>query len=202
MRQKSRKAREQSKNLYISTACYSENTNLMLKELRERLDKSRNKAMTEESFWELAEDPLGIADWVIEYQKAAGRYVMKQLLCSVPKYTITEEEFNKIHPWFIKTNNEKEKEKMEAKKCERCGKLYEIQDAENYITAYMPGLPITDWNKENYSESRIRKDNTRIISVNLRGGQIVDLCPECREKLKQFFESGADEINVIKKAEE
>lgn len=100
---------------------------------------------------------------------------------------------------------------MEAKKCERCGKLYEMQDAENYIAAYMPGLPITDWNKENYSESRIRKDNTRIISVNSRSGQIVDLCPECREKLKDFFESGKDDPvdvavreinNVIKKAEE
>lgn len=102
----------------------------------------------------------------------------------------------------IELNNEKEKEKMEAKKCERCGKLYEVQDADNYITVYFPGLPVTFWNKENYSESRIRKDNTRIISVNLRGGQFVDLCPECREKLKNFFERGKDETTVIKKAEE
>lgn len=192
MRQKSRKAREQSKNLYISTACYSDNTNLMLKELRERIDMSPNKAV-KESFWQLTEDPLDTADWIREQQRKAVRYCYSQ-----NDVLATLEAFN----YYNKINNEKEKEKMEAKKCERCGKLYEMQDVENYITAYLPGLSVSDWSKENFSESRIRKDNTRIISVNLRGGQFVDLCPECREKLKQFFESGADEINVIKKAEE
>ena len=100
---------------------------------------------------------------------------------------------------------------MEAKKCERCGKLYEMKEADDCIAVYMPGLPVSDWTKENFTESRIRKDNTRVISVNFRGGEIVDLCPECREKLKNFFESGMDgdmEVavremnNVIKKAEE
>ena len=218
--------------LHISSACYSDKTNLMLQELRDRINMSSNKAI-KESFWELADDPLGVADWIREHQKKVDQRVMDALLYSVPKFTITPDgcrcewdindavklysendclttlemlkQFN-----FNESNNEKEKEKMEAKKCERCGKIYEMQDAENYITASMPGLPITDWDKENYSESRIRKNNTRIISVNLRGGQIVDLCPECRKKLKNFFESGKDDpmdaavnINdVIKKAEE
>ncbi len=100
---------------------------------------------------------------------------------------------------------------MEAKRCDRCGKLYEVQDADPYMPIYFPGMPVSDWDKENYSESRIRKENTKIISVNFRGGEIIDLCPECRKKLKNFFETGKDdpvdvavrEINtVIKKAEE
>lgn len=192
--------REESKTLYISTACYSDRTNLMLKELRERISMSPNKAI-KESFWQLNDDPLGVADdhspfeWVNDIIR---RQQKGECLYSKNDCLATMEALN----YYNKLNTEKEKEKMDAKKCERCGKLYEMQDAENYITAYMPGLPITDWNKENYSESRIRKDNTRIISVNLRGGQFVDLCPECREKLKNFFESGKDETTVIKKAEE
>lgn len=89
---------------------------------------------------------------------------------------------------------------MEAKRCDRCGKLYEMEDADNCISVYMPGISVSDWAKENYSESRIRKGNTRAIYVNFRVrqlriicGEIVDLCPECLEKLKNFFESGADE---------
>lgn len=199
MRQKSRKAREQSKNLYISTACYSENTNLMLKELRERIDMSPNKAV-KESFWQLADSPFEWLNDFIRDQRKGELYSKNDCIATL-------EALN----YFNKTNNEKEKEKMEAKKCERCGKLYEIQDVENYITAYLPGLSVSDYSKENYSESRIRKDNTRIISVNSRSGQVVDLCPDCREKLKNFFESGKDdpmdvavkEINtVIMKTEE
>lgn len=185
------RARKESKTLYISSACYSDKTNLMLQELRESLDMSQNKAITEESFWQLADSPFEWINGFIREQREGELYSKNDCLA-------TMEALN----YYDKIKKQQEETKMEAKKCERCGKLYEMQDAENYITAYMPGLPITDWNKENYSESRIRKDNTRIISVNLRGGQIVDLCPECREKLKNFFESGKDSDIVIKPAEE
>lgn len=175
------RARKESKTLYISSVCYSDKTNLMLQELRERISMSPNKAI-KESFWELADSPFEWLNGFIREQQEGELYSKNDCLATMEalKY------YNEI-------KKQQEETKMEAKKCERCGKLYEMQDAENYITAYMPGLPITDWNKENYSESKIRKDNTRIISVNLRGGQIVDLCPDCREKLKNFFESGKDE---------
>lgn len=169
--------------------------------------------------------PETIVDMIMEDQRKIVDQYTRDMLCSVPKYTITPDgckcewhigdiDFVKkmgkddclltVEAWnqFNKTNNEKEKEKMEAKKCERCGKLYEMQDVENYIAAYFPGFSVSDWDKENYSDSRIRKNNTRIISVNFRSGQVVDLCPECREKLKEFFESGEDETHIIKKSEE
>ena len=103
---------------------------------------------------------------------------------------------------------------MNAKKCERCGKLYELRDASPYINVYLPGLPVSDAEKENYTESRIKKDHTFTISVVkdcCLEKKVIDLCPECREKLKNFFESGKDDPvdvavreinNVIKKAEE
>lgn len=103
----------------------------------------------------------------------------------------------------IITNNEKEKEKMDAKKCERCGKLYETKDAADCVRTYLPGLPVSDYDKENFTESRIRRDHSTAICIVKRpGDEVADLCPECREKLRNFFESGKDETNVIKKAEE
>ena len=173
---------------YISSACYSDNTKRMLEELHERIDRGREAAINSlKCEWHI--DSSGLQSDIV-------RYSMNDVLAS---YDV--DIFPNIEA-FNKTKNEKEKEKMEAKKCERCGKLYEIQDANPYIPVYFPGLPVSDWNKENYSESRIRKDNTKLISVDLRGGEVVDLCPECREKLKDFFESGKDETTVIKKAEE
>lgn len=93
----------------------------------------------------------------------------------------------------IELNNEKEKEKMEAKKCERCGKLYELEDASDIINVYLPGLPVKNSEKENYTESRIKRDHTFTIStIKTWNSKVIDLCPECREKLKNFFESGVD----------
>ena len=168
--------------------------------------------------------PNIINDYILESLKQSEEQLkMKEYLFGAPKYVVSGDyipfewlrgnpNLGLVQPYCkIELNNEKEKEKMEAKKCERCGKLYELQDADDYISAYLPGLPVSDWNKENFTESRIRKDKTMTISVNLRGGQVVDLCPECREKLKNFFESGMDEKSVavglygetvIKKAEE
>lgn len=187
--------RQNPKILYISSACYSDNTKQMLQELRERISMSSNKAV-KESFWELADDhsPFEWVNNVIRrQQKGECLYSKNDCLTTLEMW----KQFN-----FNESNNEKEKEKMKAKKCERCGKLYEMQDADDYISAYLPGLPVSDWNKENFTESRIRKDKTMIISVNYRGGEVVDLCPECREKLKNFFESGKDSDIVIKPAKE
>lgn len=156
---------------YISSACYSDNTKQMLDELKESFDKCYHAA----SQWEIIDNSIGVTDWIKD----------------VVKYT--QANLGLVQPYCkIELNNEKEKEKMDAKKCERCGKLYEMQDADSFIHVYLPGLPVSDWNKENFTESRIRKDNSRTISINLRGGEIVDLCPECREKLKNFFEGGMD----------
>lgn len=190
-----RTLRYKPETLYISTACYSDNTKQMLEELRERIGASKGNPYLTPN-WELADDPCWastITDWIREQQKKLYPYITELEL----SHNFTDNPY-----CIIKLDNEKEKENMEAKKCERCGKLYEAQDAENYITAYFPGLLVSDYSKENFSESRIRKDNTRIVSVNVRGGLFVDLCPECREKLKNFFESGKDETTVIKKAEE
>ena len=162
-----RKNENKPQIFYVSSSNYSDNTRQMLDELKERIDKSSWAA----SRWDVIDDPIGINDWV---RNTVVAYTQGDIDATLTAWRY----FNQI-----KT----EETKMDAKKCERCGKLYEMKDADDYISAYMPALPVSDWTKENFTESRIRKDNTRFISVNFRGGEIVDLCPECREKLKNFF---------------
>lgn len=177
--------------------------------------------------------PNIINDYILESLKRSEEELkMKEYLFGAPKYVISEDyiPFDLIHQesptkprlkdlyfrYFqednginhnaicrIITNNEKEKEKMDAKKCERCGKLYETKDAADCVRTYLPGLPVSDYDKENFTESRIRRDHSTAICIVKRpGDEVADLCPECREKLRNFFESGKDETNVIKKAEE
>lgn len=101
-------------------------------------------------------------------------------------------------PWityynYIKPNCivklEKETKKMEAKKCDRCGKLYETESAEDFIRVLFTQEKIYNLDRERYSESYNNEMRTHDISIK-RGhcsGQ-VDLCPECRESFKKWFE--------------
>ena len=91
---------------------------------------------------------------------------------------------------------------MNAKRCDRCGKLYleslkleeenlKMEDHE-HINAYLCGR-VNDHDKEIYTPEKIKDFNTYHISVVINSSNTMDMCPECREKLKNFFESGADE---------
>lgn len=94
---------------------------------------------------------------------------------------------------LLNTNNRNEKEtnKMEAKKCDRCGKLYEMPGAMETIGAevrfkhkYVPDA-------EDLSGSKIAEKQTEKIYLtrSFRSDVGVDLCPECRKSLKKWFES-------------
>lgn len=179
-----RAERLQNPNMFIVNSCSSVLPNIINDYIMKSLKYSEEQLKVKEYLF-------GKPKFVI-----SGDYIPFEWLKGNPNLGL-------VQPYCkIELNNEKEKEKMDAKKCERCGKLYEVKDACDYISAYMPGEPVSDWTKENFTESRIRKDNTRVISVNFRGGEVVDLCPECREKLKNFFEGGMDGDMVIKNAEE
>lgn len=84
---------------------------------------------------------------------------------------------------------EKETEKMEAKKCDRCGKLYEMPRA-NGSGAKVRFKFSTVYCSEDKSEAKIIEEQTRDIYVKCgcMGDGFVDLCPECRASLKKWFE--------------
>lgn len=79
---------------------------------------------------------------------------------------------------------------MDAKKCDRCGKLY-IETHEG-IRAFLNGR-VSNGEKETYTPEKTKEINTYNIKVVLNSISAMDLCPECREKLKNFFESGLEE---------
>lgn len=104
--------------------------------------------------------------------------------------------------YYNKIKKQQEETKMDAKKCDKCGKLYEDTDRNDYhIKAFLCGR-VTDYEKNTYAQEKIKEVNTYDISVVFKSGTKMDLCPECRKKLKNFFKSGNDETTVIKKAEE
>lgn len=170
-----------------------------------------------------------VEEFLRAQQRIVDRYITDALLYTVPKYTITPDGckcewsidlgpdftdkprlkdlyFKYIQPYEtnaickIELNNEKEKEKMNAKKCDRCGKLYELT-SETAIKAFLCGR-ISEGEKETYKPEKVKEFNTYNIDVTVNSRDKIDMCPECRKKLKEFFESGGDETTVIKKAEE
>lgn len=96
-----------------------------------------------------------------------------------------------IQPYaVIKLTNEKETKKMEAKKCDRCGKLYEIKDDKNDIdVCYKYSNPFFTGEAARYSEEYIKEKMSKLTFVKTRDGD-VDLCPDCRESFKRWFENG------------
>ena len=80
---------------------------------------------------------------------------------------------------------------MDAKKCDRCGKLYE--GVPRPIKAFLCGRA-TDSEKETYTHEKIKELNTYTMEVKLSVyGSKIDMCPDCCKKLAEFFDSGADE---------
>ena len=98
-----------------------------------------------------------------------------------------------IQPYaIVKLNNEKETKKMKAKKCDRCGKLYENPvNGENCgAEVRFRFLHVDD--EENLSEKKIIEKQTKNIYINSLSVD-VDICPDCRESFKRWFENGAGE---------
>ena len=149
------------------------------------------------------DDPIGITDWVKNAVVASTQGNIDATLTVWRYYNELVQPYCKIE-----LNNEKEKEKMNAKKCDRCGELY-METREHDIRVYLCGR-VTENEKETYTPEKIKGFNTYDISIKINNLGEMDMCPECRKKLKNFFESGKDDpmdaavnINdVIKKAEE
>lgn len=144
----------------------------------------------------------------IVQNKTFDTYMMDSLkrACemSVPVYKVNTSDFDYFkQPWltydnYIKPNCivkiEKENNKMEAKKCDRCGKLYETESASDSIDVLFKHEKVDEYVREKYSESQINKDRTHGVKItNKHNCSQVDLCPECRESFKKWFEENSNE---------
>ncbi len=93
---------------------------------------------------------------------------------------------------LLETNNinTKETNKMEAKKCDRCGKLYEMPGACEDTGAKVRFKHMYINGAEDMSGNKIAEKQTKGIYIKTSGyNDEVDLCPECRKSLKKWFES-------------
>lgn len=119
----------------------------------------------------------------------------------VPQFKVSTGIFDNDYlkqPWitydnYIKPNCivklEKETNKMEAKKCDRCGKLYEQENVKDLIDVLFSQEKVSNADKERFSEFHINEMRTHgIIVKKVNCGETVDFCPECRESFKKWFE--------------
>lgn len=90
-------------------------------------------------------------------------------------------------------NNKKETNKMEAKKCDRCGKLYEMPGAKENDGADVRFKHMYVHGAEDMSGNKIAEKQTKRIWVKAECDGTVDLCPACRASLKKWFESADKE---------
>ncbi len=146
------------------------------------------------SFWISTAPPSDLIDEIIREAKEAEA---RELF--VPKFEVSTEDFNGIIDSFrylpgpvlnpkaiIKL--EKENKKMKAKKCDRCGKLYEFPvNGENTgAEVRFRYLPVSD--ESDLSEKKIVEKQTKNIYINSISVD-VDICPDCRESFKKWWES-------------
>lgn len=103
-----------------------------------------------------------------------------------PRITLSTEEMRNM---LCIQNNTKETKKMKAKKCDRCGRLYEMPvNGENCgAEVRFRYLPVDG--EENLSEKKIIEKQTKNIYISSLSVD-VDICPDCRESFKRWFENG------------
>lgn len=133
----------------------------------------------------LARNPLD--DYIREAIDVRTKALEEQYMADVLAYSANDVLSTSEMTKMFKT--EKETEKMDAKKCDRCGKLYEMPRA-NGSGAKVRFKFSTVYAAEDKSEAKIIEEQTRDIYIKCAGmgDGFVDLCPECRESLKKWFE--------------
>lgn len=160
-----------------------------------------------------------INDYILESLKQSEEQLkIKEQLFGAPKYVVSGEyiPFELIHrekprlkdlcfrhcqedrmdaticafKHYNEITKQQEETKMEAKKCDRCGDLYTTEKDEP-IKAYLCGR-VTDGEKATYRPEKLKEFNTYEIDVILSvRSRKMDMCPNCKKKLVDFFEAGA-----------
>ena len=146
--------------------------------------------------------PPWVDDMMRRVREEQEQQFMKDLF-KVPVFKVNAENYEIDYfkqPWitygnYMKPNCivkiEKENNKMEAKKCDRCGKLYETEIAREMVDIFFKHEKVSDVDKERYSDFYNAEKRTHEVTVR-RGccGDIIDLCPDCRKAFKKWFEEG------------
>ncbi len=140
----------------------------------------------------------------------------KEYLFGTPKYVLAGDyipfewlngnpNLGLVKPYCkIELFNEKENKTMdrkpEARKCERCGKLFEVSfddgycDVTNATEIINKTIKLPPWSKDQYNENGLNRQRTERIRIHNDNSEdkkesTVPLCRECRTSLKQWWEN-------------
>ncbi|MBR2248779.1 MAG: hypothetical protein IJ880_17495 [Bacilli bacterium] len=162
--------------LYISSAVPDSVFDIIMREAKERLEKelAKEEFLTVNQMREMFGMPVIKCDYDINYGLA------------FPNITYEPFKICKIN------ETEKETKKMEAKKCDRCGKLYEMPGAcENPNGANVRFKFEKVYRAEEKSGTKIAEEQSKDIYIKygFTKDTFVDFCPDCRASLKKWFEN-------------
>ena len=145
---------------------------------------------------------------------------VKREMARIPTYPVAksirekaEAEWKPFREIFEKDINiEKETTKMEnkdfrkpdARKCERCGKLFEVSpnasycEMSNSVEVVNKTIELDGFSKENYNEHGIDRARLERIKISAESRRLdnctIPLCSECRESLKNWWEHPESDI--------
>lgn len=141
--------------------------------------------------------PNWLDDMVRRVQEEQERELMREMF-GVPQYKISTDYYGFTNPQVvyktisdeeIKKMFEKENNKMEAKKCDRCGKLYEKKFDKNDIRCiFKHEEPFFEREEKNYSKEFIDEKKTHDVFIKRGNGDYIDMCPDCRKAFQKWFE--------------
>lgn len=141
------------------------------------------------------DSPPWVDDIIKRIQKEQERQYMKMLV-DVLKYEIKHDDIFSSVPYVLSGDyirpfaivkldkDEKETNKMEAKKCDRCGKLYEQNEDRPSVRFKFKEV----YGAEDLNEAAIAKRQLQEVHIKAYSTEL-DLCPECKESFKKWWES-------------
>lgn len=149
---------------------------------------------------QLQEENLKVKEYLFGTPKyvLAGDYIPFEWLNGNPNLGLIKP-YCKIELFKEKENKTMDR-KPEARKCERCGKLFEVStnagyhDRANTINVINKTIEPTFYEKRNFKDEIIdahRTETIRICNDNSdnKDESTTTLCPECRASLKQWWEN-------------
>lgn len=128
--------------------------------------------------------------------QSVSEYIAEQVRKAQDELMMRENSIRFYNEYMInpKTIIKKETNKMEAKKCDRCGKLYEKKFDKNDIQCVFKHeeTGFSEEEQKKYSKEFLEDRRTHHIYIKTCGDDI-DLCPDCRKAFKTWFENADKE---------
>ena len=146
-------------------------------------------------YWISTAFPPGWLDELHERIRIEQERQFMKMLFDVPKYEVSTIDYSDVvdslrylsqpvlNPKAVIKLNTKETNKMEAKKCDRCGKLYESNEDRARVRFKFKEV----YGADDLKDEAIAKRQLEEVYIKAYSTEI-DLCSECKESFKKWWE--------------